>query len=92
MNQSTVHSSLSNVTDNQVRVSLDLRYQAVGEATGRPMFAPAGFVARSADNPDSVLRDPDEWAERWFEVRRAMSAQVEPPAFNRWSADAPACA
>ncbi len=91
MNQSTVHSSLPNRTADEVRVSLDLRYQAVGEPTGRPMFASAGFVARSRRSPQVVLRDSDGWAARWADVRRRMS-DVETPRFNRWRADSPACA
>jgi ectoine hydroxylase-related dioxygenase (phytanoyl-CoA dioxygenase family) len=91
MTQRTIHSSLDNVTDNQVRISMDLRYQPVGQATGRPAFAPAGFVARSQTHPEQVLEDPAEWAQRWFDLRRELAAQ-ENQAFNRWSADAPVCA
>jgi len=91
MTQRTVHSSLDNVTDDQVRISLDLRYQAVGQATGRPAFAPAGFVARSRAHPETALRDPAEWARRWLETR-ARLAEAENPTFNRWRADAAVCA
>ena len=91
MTQRTVHSSLENITDNQVRISMDLRYQPIGQATGRPAFAPAGFVARSHEHPDRVLNDPAVWAERWFALRNELAAQ-ENPTFNRWSSDAPVCA
>jgi hypothetical protein len=91
MTQRTVHSSLENVTDNQVRISMDLRYQPVGQPTGRPAFAPAGFVARSRAHPEQVLRDPVEWAQRWYDLRDELAAQ-ENPAFNRWKADSPVCA
>jgi ectoine hydroxylase-related dioxygenase (phytanoyl-CoA dioxygenase family) len=90
MTQRTVHSSLDNTTDDQVRISFDLRYQPVGQPTGRPAFAEAGFVARSAAHPETVLRDPEVWAERWYGVRARLAA--ERAAFNRWSADAAACA
>ena len=52
------HSSLSNNSDD-VRVSLDLRYNPTGQPTGRPEFP--GFVARSRRDPSSELRDPEAW-------------------------------
>jgi ectoine hydroxylase-related dioxygenase (phytanoyl-CoA dioxygenase family) len=89
MTQQTVHSSLDNLTEDQVRISLDLRYQPTGQPTGRPAFP--GFVARSAAHPDSVLRDPAAWAQSWREARERL-AELEKPSFNRWRADAPVCA
>jgi phytanoyl-CoA hydroxylase len=91
MTQRTIHSSLDNVTDDSVRISMDLRYQPIGQATGRPAFAPAGFVARSQAHPDRVLTDPEVWADRWFALRGELAEQ-ENPTFNRWSSDAPVCA
>lgn len=91
MTQSTVHSSLDNVTPDQVRISLDLRYQPTGQPTGRPAFAPAGFVARSRAHPETEQRDPAIWRRNWLAVRDHLAAQ-ENPAFNHWSADAPVCA
>jgi phytanoyl-CoA hydroxylase len=91
MTQRTVHSSLDNVTDDQVRISMDLRYQPVGQPTGRPAFAVAGFIARSAAHPEAVLRDPAAWAQRWYEVR-AHLAERENPSFNRWTSEAAVCA
>jgi phytanoyl-CoA hydroxylase len=91
MTQSTVHSSLDNVTPDQVRISFDLRYQPVGQPTGRPAFAPAGFIARSVAHPESVVRDPAVWRRNWLMVRDQLAAG-ENPAFNRWSADAAVCA
>ena len=89
MTQRTVHSSLENTTNDQVRISLDLRYQPVGQPTGRPAFP--GFVARSASQPETALRDPLAWDEMWLEARERL-ARDEDPTFNRWRADAPACA
>ncbi|MGI8856096.1 MAG: phytanoyl-CoA dioxygenase family protein [Thermomicrobiales bacterium] len=91
MTQSTVHSSLDNVTPDQVRISFDLRYQPVGQPTGRPAFAPAGFIARSCAHPESVVRDPAVWQRNWLMVRDQLAAE-DKTAFNRWSADAPVCA
>lgn len=91
MTQSTVHSSLDNVTPDQVRISFDLRYQPIGQPTGRPLFAPAGFIARSEAHPESVVRDPAIWRRNWLMVREQLAAS-EDTAFNRWNADAAVCA
>lgn len=91
MTQSTVHSSLDNVTPDQVRISFDLRFQPVGQPTGRPAFARAGFVARSEAHPESVVRDPAVWSRNWLAVRGQL-AEEEAPAYNRWRADAASCA
>jgi ectoine hydroxylase-related dioxygenase (phytanoyl-CoA dioxygenase family) len=88
MTQRTVHSSLDNVTPDQVRISLDLRYQPVGQPTGRPVFP--GFVARSAAQPESVLTDPEAWAAMWLDTREKLAE--EDLAFNRWKAGVGACA
>jgi ectoine hydroxylase-related dioxygenase (phytanoyl-CoA dioxygenase family) len=88
MTQRTVHSSLDNVTPDQVRISLDLRYQPVGQPTGRPVFP--GFVARSAAHPESVLTDPEAWAAMWLDTREKLAE--EDLAFNRWKAGVGACA
>jgi ectoine hydroxylase-related dioxygenase (phytanoyl-CoA dioxygenase family) len=89
MTQRTVHSSLDNVTESEVRISADLRYQPTGQPTGRPAFP--GFVARSAARPHSVLTEPGAWAGRWHEAR-ARLADGPDPVYNRWSADSPVCA
>ena len=91
MTQSTVHSSLDNVTPDQVRISFDLRFQPIDQPTGRPAFAPAGFIARSEAHPESVVRDPAIWQRNWLMVRDYLAAE-EDTAFNRWRADAAACA
>lgn len=90
MTQRTVHSSLDNLTPDEVRISMDLRYQPIGQPSGRPAFAAAGFNARSAAQPDTVLGDPAVWAEHWYEVRERLANNT--PVFNRWRADAPVCA
>jgi ectoine hydroxylase-related dioxygenase (phytanoyl-CoA dioxygenase family) len=84
----TVHCSLPNASDH-VRFSFDLRYNPIGQSTGRAMFP--GFIARSRTNPESELRDPEIWTELWREARRAIAAG-EPPQFNRWDPFSPACA
>ncbi len=91
MTQRTVHSSLPNQTESEVRLSLDLRYQPIGRPTGRPAFDGAAFVARSSQNPESMLRSAEQWTARWLALRDQLA--LEPtPTFNRWTTDAPACA
>lgn len=89
MNQQTIHSSTDNVTENDVRISFDLRYQPTGQPTGRPAFP--GFVARSEARPETELRDPAAWAKLWLDTRERL-ARLEDTAFNRWRADAAVCA
>jgi phytanoyl-CoA hydroxylase len=89
MTRRTMHGSLDNVTPDQVRISCDLRYQPVGQPTGRPTLP--GFVARSREHPERVLKDPEAWARSWYETRARLAAE-ENPSYNRWRADAPMCA
>ncbi len=65
MHRHTPHRSIPNRTD-EVRWSIDLRYQPNGTPTGRP-FHPE-FVVRSPAHPESVLTDHAEWARRWEEA------------------------
>jgi ectoine hydroxylase-related dioxygenase (phytanoyl-CoA dioxygenase family) len=88
MTQLTCHASLPNLSQ-EVRWSFDLRYNPIGQATGREMFP--GFVARSRKNPDNELRDPAAWHQLWQETRDRM-AQEEDPAYNRWGAEDQVCA
>ena len=88
MHRRTIHSSLANNSDD-IRWSFDLRYQPTGMPTGRPAFP--GFVARSQANPSSELTDWRAWAHLWADARERLSVDM-PPKFNRWLADAPACA
>jgi ectoine hydroxylase-related dioxygenase (phytanoyl-CoA dioxygenase family) len=88
MTKRTIHSSLSNNSDH-IRWSFDLRYNPIGAPTGRGMFP--GFVARSRQNPQSELRNPDDWTAMWTEARRALS-KGENPSFNRWDPNSPSCA
>ena len=85
----TCHSSLSNVSDN-IRWSFDLRYNPIGQATGRGAFP--GFVARSRSNPESELHDAAAWADLWRATRHRMAAENSNERFNRWDANALVCA
>jgi phytanoyl-CoA hydroxylase len=84
----TLHASHSNHSD-KIRFSFDLRYNPVGQATGRGAFP--GFVARSRSNPSCELRDPHVWANLWYDARSRLATEGT-GAFNRWSADSPVCA
>lgn len=88
MTRYTVHSSLPNNSD-RIRWSFDLRYNPIGQSTGREAFP--GFVARSKQNPDSELHNPEKWHEMWRDTRDSL-ARGEQPSFNRWDGSDPACA
>ena len=84
----TMHASLANLSD-EIRWSVDLRYNPIGQPTGRPWFP--GFVARSRAAPERELCDAGEWAGLWGEARRRLT--IDPPAnFRRWAEDDPGCA
>jgi len=83
-----IHGSLSN-NSNEVRWSFDLRYNPVGQATGRDSLP--GFVARSRKNPASELRDWRKWEQLWHECRTRLAKQPV-PTYNRWNAEDPVCA
>ncbi len=82
------HGSLDNNSD-AFRWSFDIRYNPIGQATGRPHFP--GFVARSVLDPESEMRDPLEWARLWHEAR-ARLAQVDGVQSHRWDDEDPLCA
>lgn len=100
MTHRTIHKSLDNITDSDVRASMDLRYQRTGTPSGRPAFAKAGFVARSVLHPETVLRDPKVWAQNWYDLRTELAEreeavakkQAEAAVWNRWDPKAVGCA
>jgi phytanoyl-CoA hydroxylase len=89
MHQRTIHSSLENTTADEVRISFDLRYQPSGQPSGRPQFP--GFVARSRRDPACELRDPQAWAQSWYEALARLAA-AEASSFNRWDGREAVCA
>jgi ectoine hydroxylase-related dioxygenase (phytanoyl-CoA dioxygenase family) len=88
MHKLTIHASLPNLSE-RIRWSFDLRYNPIGQKTGRGVFP--GFVARSRSHPEAELREPKEWNRLWAETR-AVLASSDQFAFNRWRADNPVCA
>ena len=89
MTRYTPHASLPNLSES-MRWSFDLRYNPIGQATGRDMFP--GFVARSRSNPASELRDARAWAQLWYDARARMAApEYMDESFDRWDINHPAC-
>ena len=92
LHKQLVHGSLANVSDN-IRWSFDLRYNPIGQNTGREVFP--GFVARSHTNPGSELRDPAEWHRMWSDCRTRMAkinqANTDEIPFSRWEDGHPDC-
>ncbi|MDQ3327322.1 MAG: phytanoyl-CoA dioxygenase family protein [Chloroflexota bacterium] len=88
MHRRTQHSSLPNTSDD-IRWSFDLRYQPLGQPTGRPMFP--GFVARSQRDPGTILSDYQVWREMWLQARTRLSRGAM-PTFSRWTGHEPVCA
>ena len=84
----TPHSSLENHTDH-FRWSFDIRFNRTGQPTGRSHFP--SFVARSAEHPETELRDWRKWRSLWEEARITLSDKPHID-IHRWSSDAPACA
>jgi phytanoyl-CoA hydroxylase len=89
MHRLTKHASLPNVSDS-IRWSFDLRYQPIGQPTGRDEF-PA-FVARSRTNPASELHDFEAWRQLWADARSAILEAEQERKTHRWDGDAPVCA
>jgi len=70
LSQFTPHRSIPNNTAWDVRWSLDLRYVAYGAPTGRPFFP--DFCVRSRTQPERVLTDHREWADKWIAALEAQ--------------------
>ena len=88
MHRLTCHGSLPNRSD-RVRWSLTSGTTRSASIPGRASFP--GFVARSGSHPETELRDPGAWAQEWRDARERLAREND-PSYNRWSADAPACA
>ena len=84
-----MHSSLPNKSAS-IRWSFDLRYNRIGEPTGRAWLP--GFVARSRSHPELELRDPVKWAELWLGARAQLAAGEGVQPSSRWDSSHPLCA
>jgi len=85
----TKHASLSNTSDG-IRWSFDLRYQPIGQPTGRPAFP--GFVARSRSDPSRAVTDWQVWADLWRSTRSHLAHVDDAGKFIRWTGAEPVCA
>ena len=89
LHRRTIHGSLLNVSE-ELRWSLDLRYQPVGQPTGRDIFP--GFIARSRSDRARELHDHQRWQATWAEARDRLIDHENSTLIRSWSADAPWCA
>lgn len=81
LHQLTEHASLENKSE-QIRWSFDLRYNVIGQNSGREIFP--GFVVRSQKHPEEILTDAQIWAEEWFNTRNQLAAQGDIAFNERW--------
>lgn len=88
LHRRTIHGSLLNLSE-KLRWSLDLRYQPVGQPTGRDIFP--GFIARSRSDRARELHDHQRWQETWAEARDRLIDHDTSTLIRSWSADAPWC-
>ena len=84
-----MHSSLPNKTDG-IRWSCDLRYNPIGQPTGREWLP--GFIARSKSHPEMELKDPVKWADLWLEARARLATGEGVKPSSRWDSNNPLCA
>lgn len=89
LHRMTKHASLSNVSDS-IRWSFDLRYQPIGQPTGRDELP--GMIVRSRRNPERVQGDYEVWIESWREAKAQLVAQGEREKLHRWDGNAAVCA
>jgi len=89
MHRLTMHSSLRNLS-NAVRWSFDLRYQPIGQPTGRD-WLPA-FVARSRSDPGQEIHDWRRWADLWWQARAYVAANPSAQKPRRWTGTETECA
>jgi phytanoyl-CoA hydroxylase len=74
MHRLTQQTSLENHSK-QLRFAFDLRYQPIGQPTGRPAFP--GFVARSKRNPQTVLRNVEARQQKWRKSLQALRSGTD---------------
>lgn len=93
LHKQIVHGSLANISK-EVRWSFDLRYNPIGQHTGRHLFP--GFIARSRKAPHLELRAAETWSANWEKSLNRMTTinqgdQIDVP-FDRWTEGHPDCA
>jgi len=83
------HGSLENHSD-AFRWSFDLRYNPIGESTGRPHFP--GFIAQSRRQPQLELQDHAAWVQLWHDARARLAGMNGEVLTHRWDSKDPLCA
>jgi phytanoyl-CoA hydroxylase len=89
LHRQTMHASLRNLSQG-ARWSFDLRYQPIGQPTGRPWFP--DFVVRSRRDPGAEVRDWRQWAALWQGVRDHLAQHPEDMKPRRWKGTEAVCA
>ncbi|HEX4488665.1 MAG TPA: phytanoyl-CoA dioxygenase family protein [Terriglobales bacterium] len=84
-----MHSSLPN-TSADIRWSFDLRYNPIGQPSGRAWLP--GFIARSKSHPETELTNPATWADRWRQARSQLASGEGMQPSTRWDSSHPLCA
>lgn len=79
LHRNTFHASLPNLSDG-TRWSFDLRYNPIGQPTGRPGFP--GFIARSRRHPELELTDSDAWLQLWHDCRKRLATTPDLPFYR----------
>ena len=89
LHRRTQHSSLANHSSS-IRWSFDLRYQPIGQPTGRDEFP--SMIVRSRSNPELVQTNYDTWVQSWLDAKATLAKATERRKTHRWDGDAPVCA
>jgi hypothetical protein len=82
LHKRTLHSALPNTTADEVRISMDLRYQPLPEPSGRPQFPT--FLVRGEQEAGQPAATWQQWRQGWLDAR-ARLADMDAGPFNRWS-------
>lgn len=89
LHRRTKHASLPNVTES-IRWSFDLRYQPIGQPTGRDELP--GMIVRSRRNPLTVQNDYAAWVQTWHDARTKLAKASARSKTHRWDGNAAVCA
>lgn len=89
LDRRTMHAALRNESDG-IRWSFDLRYQPIGQPTGRAIFP--SLIVRSRQNPASAVADWRVWQDLWRETRSQMAQNPPTGSTNRWTGGEIVCA
>jgi phytanoyl-CoA hydroxylase len=85
----TAHASVPNNTEDDVRLSLDVRYHKPGQHPSIKEFP--GFVARSEVDPDSVEHDARAWEQQWYAARDRLAKVGGVKLDVRWDGASDVC-